>query len=309
MRSRLPRQPARPPRERPLAANRRQLGNPSAVWHRRLERKLSQFFSHRVFPRVPGIHLAYARQLERGLTVSEAEVPILGLAAPFHGCTALLVTDLHAGPFLAPRDLERTMDRLMSLEPDLVLLGGDFTSTRVADLERTAAALRRLSAPLGVFAVLGNHDHYTGDPAGVRRGLTDLGIRVLHNQVDLLRRAGASLALAGVDDLAEGDYELEAVLAEVPPAVPSILLSHNPDLFFDAADLGVSLVLAGHTHGGQIRLPRLPVLIRQSRFGFHEGCFVANGCQLVVSRGLGVVGLPLRLGCPPEAVLLTLRSA
>jgi predicted MPP superfamily phosphohydrolase len=217
------------------------------------------------------------------------------------------VTDIHAGPFLPPPVLLRTFDRLLTLCPELILLGGDLATSRVEEVRESSAAFRRLSAPLGVFAVLGNHDHYTGEVAGLRRCLEECGVRVLHNESVELRRAGASLLLAGIDDLHQGDPSLDRALEGFDGTRPSLLLSHNPDIFPEAARRGVSLVLSGHTHGGQVRIPGLPVLVRQSRLRLDEGRFAADGTEIVVSRGLGVVGIPLRLACPPEAVLLTLR--
>ena len=225
-------------------------------------------------------------------------------------------------------------------------------------------AFASLAAPLGVFAVLGNHDHYTGDPEGVRRRLEEANVRVLHNASVVLERSGARLDLAGIDDLYRGRPDLDAALASTclgpgraskgpgaadarqerrdgvsgaggansgasdansgaapvaERAVPSgrnagsrspvLLLSHNPDVFFDECRRGVSLVLSGHTHGGQIRFPGLPVLVRQRRFHLDEGRYAAGGAELIVSRGLGATGVPLRLACPPEAVLVRLHTA
>ena len=117
--------------------------------------------------------------------------------------------------------------------------------------------------------------------------------------------------LAGVDDLIMGRPDLDAALATVSPRpadAPIVLLSHNPDLFFEAASRGIPLVLSGHTHGGQVRLPGLPVLVRQSRYRLDEGRYLARGAEIVVSRGFGATGVPLRVLCPPEAVLLHLVS-
>jgi predicted MPP superfamily phosphohydrolase len=171
-------------------------------------------------------------------------------------------------------------------------------------MESHAEAFGLLHAPLGVFAVLGNHDHATGDPAGVIRRTEAYGIEVLHNRSVTLERAGQRLSLAGVDDCLMGAPDIGAALEGT--AAPVLLLSHNPDLFFEAARRGVALVLAGHTHGGQIRLRGLPVLFRQSRYRLDEGRFRTSGTELVVSRGLGAVGLPWRVACAPEAVLLHL---
>jgi predicted MPP superfamily phosphohydrolase len=299
--------PARDRLDRPAPARerRRALFHPKRGWFRRLERHASHRLARDVFPSIPWIHVPYDRHLRSHLTLSEAEIPIAGLPAPFDGLRVLFVSDLHAGPFVSPRALRETLLRLLAVEPDLVLLGGDLTTTRVEEITSHRGAFEALHAPLGVFAVLGNHDHYAGEPAVLRHEVERTGIRVLHNRAVRLCRDGARLDLAGVDDLLLGEPDLGAALASADR--PVILLSHNPDLFFAAARRGVSLTLAGHTHGGQVRLPGLPVLVRQSRYRLDQGRFRVGGSELVVSRGLGAVGVPWRLGCPPEGMLLVLR--
>ncbi len=300
----LPRDPLAPPLLTTFRP--RHLFNPATGWFRRAERRTNNTLSRHVFPRIAGIRWPYGRILERQLMASHAELALADLPEAFFGIRVLLLTDIHTGPFLSRQTLERTFVRLMDLRPDVILLGGDLATTCVAELERVMVCFRRLVAPLGVYAVLGNHDHYTGDPAAIRRLLAGVGIPLLDNTSTRLSRGGASLFLAGVDDLVEGEPRLDEALAGRPEQGPTLLLSHNPDIFPEAVQRRVSLVLSGHTHGGQIRVPGLPVLVRQSRFRFDEGCFRAGDSQLVVSRGLGATGLPLRIACPPEAVLLTL---
>jgi predicted MPP superfamily phosphohydrolase len=126
----------------------------------------------------------------------------------------------------------------------------------------------------------------------------------------VLEKSGSRLALAGIDDWNFGKPRLDRALDEarrLAPGAPVVLVSHNPDAFFDAAARGVALMLSGHTHGGQVRIPGRPVLVRMSRYRLDEGRYERSGAQLVVSRGLGVSGIPLRLFCPPEALLVTLR--
>jgi predicted MPP superfamily phosphohydrolase len=289
------------------AERRRPLFHPRRGWVRRFERFASHWLARELFPLVPGVHLPYDRQLRRQLTLSQADVSLAGLPRAFDGTRVLFLSDLHAGPFVSPRALRETVERLLALEPDLVLLGGDLVTSHAREIASHRRVFETLRAPLGVFAVLGNHDHYSREPERVRRTLDRSGIAVLHNRAVTLRRAGARLDLAGVDDLVLGDADLEAALAQTRP--PVVLLSHNPDLLFDAARHDVALMLSGHTHGGQIRIPGLPVLVRQSCYRLDEGRFRVNGTELIVSRGLGAVALPWRVGCPPEALLLRLRSA
>jgi len=291
----------------PATERRRPLFHPRRGWLRRLERAGSLFLSRVVYPRVPGIGLPYGRQLRRQLTLSEASIDLAGLPSSFDGVRLLLISDLHAGPFVSPAELLRATDRLAALRTDLILVVGDLITSRVTEIETHRAALARLEAPLGVFAVLGNHDHYSGQPEQVIERVRGLGIEVLHNRSVALERDGARLSLAGVDDALVGSPDLDAALRNCRP--PVVLLSHNPDLVFEAARRQVALMLAGHTHGGQIRLPGLPVLVRQSRYRLDHGRYRAGSTELVVSRGIGAVGLPLRLFCAPEAVLLTLRRS
>jgi predicted MPP superfamily phosphohydrolase len=303
------RPPARDDLERaaPARERRRALFHPKRGWLRRLERAASHWLSREVYHRVPWIHLPYDRQLCRRLTLSQAEIALERLPPAFDGLRVLFVSDLHAGPFVAPGVLVDTLSRLQAVEPDVILLGGDLTTSCARELCSHRVAFESLHAPLGVFAVLGNHDHYSHEPARLRALLEAVGITVLHNRSVTLRRNGARLDLAGVDDLLLGDPDLPAALESTRP--PVVLLSHNPDLFFEAARRGVALTLAGHTHGGQIRLPGLPVLVRQSRYRLDEGRYRSGDSELVVSRGLGAVGLPWRAACPPEAVLIRLRRA
>jgi predicted MPP superfamily phosphohydrolase len=243
--------------------------------------------------------------------LSDAVVHLPGLRPGLTGMKVLLLTDVHAGPFLRPAAVAEAVEKLAVLEPDLVLHGGDLATSRVDEVDEVLAALARLRGSLGTFAVLGNHDHYVENAAALRRKIEDAGIDVLHNRAVVLERAGARLVLAGVDDLLMGTPDLDAALAAAGPraaGTPVVLLSHNPDLFFDAAARGITLVLSGHTHGGQVRLPGLPVLVRQSRYRLDEGRYVSasRGAEIVVSRGFGATGVPLRLHCPPEAVLLQL---
>ncbi len=290
-----------PARARP---RKRHLFDPARGWFRRFERATSLFLSRNIYPRIPLLHRVYDRQLRHNLSLSEASISIAGLPAAFDGMRILLITDPHAGPFLGVDELAATFDRLVAHRPDLILLGGDMVTSRLCEFESHLAAWKQLRAPEGVYAVLGNHDHYTGKVPQLSRQIEAAGIRLLQNESVRLERGDDQLSLAGVDDLLRGEPDLDAALRETDG--PVILLSHNPDVFFDAVRRGVALMLSGHTHGGQIRLPGLGVLVRQSRYRLDEGRYRTGKSELLVSRGLGAVGLPWRLHCSPEAVLLTL---
>jgi predicted MPP superfamily phosphohydrolase len=256
--------------------------------------------------------LPYGAILSRRLTVEEAELRLPGLHPDLDGASLLFVSDVHAGPFLSPDDLAEVFDRLGSLEPDLVVHGGDLASTSFEEIEPHAGALRSLTGTLGTFGVLGNHDHYTRRPERVLAFLRTCGVHTLHNEAALVRRGEGRLLLAGIDDWNIGRPDLPRTIAAaraLDASAPIVLVSHNPDAFFEAARAGVAAVLSGHTHGGQVRIPGLPVLVRMSRYRLDEGLYASGGSTLVVSRGLGASGLPIRLGVAPEAARVTLRRA
>ena len=276
-------------------------------WFRGLERAASHHLSRNIYPRLPGLSWPYSRILSKHLPLSEVSIALRGWPRAFEGMRVLVVSDIHAGPFVSVGALEHAIDRLVALQPDLILVAGDLLTARVEEWAIHRDAFAKLRAPLGTFAVMGNHDHYTGDVEFVIKSAEAAGIRVLNNRSHDLIRDGEVLSLAGVDDLVAGRPDLDAALAGTTD--PVILVSHNPDLLFDAARRGVALMLSGHTHGGQVRLPGLPVLVRQSRYRLDEGRFEVGETQAIVTRGLGAVGVPLRFRCAPEALWLTLRSA
>lgn len=219
----------------------------------------------------------------------------------------LLISDIHvAGPDMPPSRLEGIVDRINALSPDAVLIAGDFISDkRVAtasySFDEIAYPLRRLRAPLGVFAVLGNHDHYV-DAAAARAALGRAGIRVLSNEAV---RAGP-LAIGGIDDDYTGQADLgrTVVAMQMAGGVP-VLLSHSPDPFRDLPD-DVPLMVAGHTHCGQISLPLIGPLATESRYGKRYACgrIDERGRTLVVGAGVGTSIVPLRIGAVPDMWLI-----
>jgi predicted MPP superfamily phosphohydrolase len=202
--------------------------------------------------------------------------------------------------------LADVLRRLMMLRPDVVAITGDVVEGRLDDLEGFLPALGTLTdAPLGAWYCLGNHDYFTRAPEAVLERLRAAGIRTLRNESTVVRGEGTEFVLGGIDDRTFGTQDWPRLLA--PHGPPHLLLAHQPDDFYDAERRGVALVLAGHTHGGQIRFPGLGPVVRKSVFCLDEGVYAHEGGMLVVSRGLGAVGLPWRAGALPEAVLLTVR--
>jgi hypothetical protein len=210
--------------------------------------------------------------------------------------------------------LRRFVARINDLEPDLIVITGDifdFDPEYVPDGCRELASLR---ARLGCFAVLGNHDVYTGAER-VAEGLADLtSIRLLRDEWAQIETGGTPLALAGFEDPGDGwskrlaeSGALEKLATDIPDDRPSILLAHRPSYFLHAAELGFPLVLSGHTHGGQVALPGSHHH-NPSRLISHwtRGIFAHGASTLYVNRGLGMAGLPLRINCPREIALLRL---
>ena len=222
---------------------------------------------------------------------------------------ALLISDIHvAGPDMPPSRLDAIVETMNGLEPDIVLIAGDLISdrrvaTRTYSLAEAVAPLARLRPRLGTFAVLGNHDHWR-NAAEARRALEAAGITVLDNEAV----TAGPLALGGLDDAFTRNDDLESTVAAVrrlPGA--RLLLSHSPDPFPDVpAD--IPLMLAGHTHCGQISLPLIGPVSTMSRHGRRYACGPVReeGKTLIVGSGLGTSLLPLRIGAPPEIWLIEL---
>lgn len=235
-------------------------------------------------------------------------VPIRLRSAALDGLRLALISDLHVGFFLDPDDLASLVERVSAARPDAVLLCGDLVNQFGEECEWLALGLKALRAPLGVFAVPGNHDYYADrNLRRWRRALESVGAQVLLNEGVRLERGGSTLWLAGVDDLREGTPDLLPALAGREPGEPAVLLSHHPDFFVEAARAGVDLTLAGHTHGGQVLLGgRTP--LRHTRHGFWSGRFERGGAQLYVGRGAGVSFLPVRRGAPPELPVIAIEA-
>jgi predicted MPP superfamily phosphohydrolase len=268
-----------------------------------LERNLDIVVSRFLYPRLGHVWHPYSWLLERRLGVADCEVSPIGWPAGSRHLRVLLLSDIHTGIFLKPEALAAIVRSLMTLQPDLVAVAGDLVTGHVSELDPFLDALAPLSeAPLGAWVCYGNHDYFGGDPAHLRRGLERIGLTMLRNESVKLTHAGSDVALGGIDDLVMGRPDWTALSKH--HGTPHLLLAHNPDHFYAAAAYGVPLVLSGHTHGGQIRLPNGPPIIRQSRFCLDEGAYAFRSSLLVVSRGLGCVGLPWRWGADPEAVLI-----
>ncbi|OFV95945.1 MAG: hypothetical protein A3F68_09350 [Acidobacteria bacterium RIFCSPLOWO2_12_FULL_54_10] len=235
---------------------------------------------------------------------SNLDIFLSGNSEQGDGLRAAQLSDVHHGLFVSLREVEHAVELINYKSPDLVLLTGDFVTRSWVHIEPVAKALGKLQANLGVFAVLGNHDHRT-DAGSIEHQLTGNGIQVLRNRHVVLQRERGGIGLAGVDDVWYS-CDLAKALKGMPQDIPRILLCHNPSIFLEAVREGIDFVASGHTHGGQVRVPGLNAMYNRP---FRSGLQRLSKTQIYVSRGIGRVVLPVRLGCPPEIPIFHLRSS
>ncbi len=253
------------------------------------------------------------------LKITRLDVPLRRLPSRFDGLRIVQLSDFHYDRYVDVRIITSAVQAANQLQPDLVVLTGDFVTQgpftgqydppSARDAEPCSQILSRLRSRLGIFAVLGNHDYYT-DPNMVAEILRSRGFHVLRNHSFAVEQEGSRLWIAGVNDVVAGADDLELALQKIPASETVVLLAHEPD-FADWVPPGrVDLQLSGHSHGGQIVLPvigppYLPPLARKYPWGLRQ----LGPLTLYTNRGVGTITLPLRFNCPPEITLFTLRSS
>jgi len=233
-----------------------------------------------------------------------------------NGFTIAVLSDFHYDPYFSIHPLRAAIAMVNRLRPDLIALTGDFVSVPLVGdeakgaltAEPCALLLRRMTARHGLWAVMGNHDDAT-DPAHVTHALQAENIQVLANQSEPIEQDGARFWLAGVNDVMSGTADLSKTVRRIPAGEAVILLAHEPDFADEASQYPIDLQLSGHSHGGQIRIPFLPPLyLPELAKKYIWGTYHVGPLTLHTSAGLGTVGIPMRLNCPPEITLLTLRQ-
>ncbi|MFI5399327.1 MAG: metallophosphoesterase [Candidatus Binatia bacterium] len=267
-----------------------------------------------------GVAFAYGYTVgQLRLRVRRFTLPLRHYPPSWNGLRIAQISDIHIGQNIDRAQLEGFVARVNSLEPDLICITGDIADSPTADLDSFLPVLARLHATYGVFAILGNHDHYAGADhvEAALRQLTPF--TVLRDQKTTIEVKGRLLHVVGLDDhgrdWARGKTtvpRLDAVLATVPADEPVLLLSHRPDVFPQAAARGVALTLAGHTHGGQIGVPWFDGRIRNlAEFitDFDRGLYERTASYLYVNCGLGVTGQRIRLNTPREILIIEVHSA
>jgi len=248
------------------------------------------------------------------LVVHEQTIQIDNWPPQLDGLRIAVLSDLHVdNRFITEKKLRTIVARTNQLQPDLIVILGDYIAGAGRTTERVepevfGPILKDFHAPLGVYSVLGNHDWwYSG--AKVRRALEQNGIKVLENETAKVDARGTSFWLAGLADLWTRPQRIADTVAAVPEGQPLIALTHNPDIF-PSVPQRVQLVLAGHTHGGQVRFPIIGPVISSSEYGdrWVQGHVFENNHHLFVTTGIGTSIVPVRFGLPPEIVILTLKS-
>ena len=272
-------------------------------------------------------------------TIERLDVPIANLPPELDGLRIAQLSDIHIGDYMPPAEIARAVDMANELRPDIAFVTGDFVSREGDPLDTCITELSRLRAPLGVFGCNGNHEIYAGVEDDAQRLFQEKGMRLLRAQGTVIEHNGARFNLLGVDyqrDHMVSGGSTGPMLQEIEHLIrrdmPNILLSHNPNSFRRAAQLGIELSLAGHTHGGQVKFEIVDHSVSPARLitPFVAGLYqlpMASGhgvtgdspvqaepgsaarSALYVNRGLGTFGFPVRIGVPPEITLLTLRRA
>jgi uncharacterized protein len=248
------------------------------------------------------------------LVVREQPIQVDNWPHELEGLRIAVLSDIHVDDwFIDDKKLRTIVERTNQLQPELIVILGDYMAsngnvTRRVEPERFGAILKDLHAPLGVYSVLGNHDWwYSG--VQVRRGLEKNGIQVLENEVIHFDARGTQLWLVGLADLWTRKQAVADTIEMVPEGKPFIALTHNPDIFPDVPQR-VPLLIAGHTHGGQVRLPLIGSVVESSDFGerYVKGHVIENNHHLFVTTGIGTSIVPVRFGVPPEIVVLTIKA-
>lgn len=244
-----------------------------------------------------------------GVAYAGRAYEIRELTLPFgHPLRVVQLSDIHAGIFMNREEMRRFADRVNALRPDLFVLTGDYITNSVEFLPGCLEEMARVRARYGTFAVLGNHEHWYTAIGEVRKVFRRSEIPLLVNSHRVIQTERGSFAVAGIDDLVFGEPDLKAALRGLDATVPSILLSHRPEIFSQAAARRIPLTLSGHYHGGQIKLklPGFSFSLADLRTPYPEGLFRIDDSRLYVSRGIGTTFTPIRLNVPPEITVLNL---
>ncbi len=259
----------------------------------------------------PAVALGFGIIKRKDLTIHEVALRFPNLHKDLQGLRLVQLSDIHMGSFYTARDLARAVDAANCLRADLMFVTGDLITDRFDPLDQCLLELKRLRAASGLWGCLGNHEMHANVEKYATQKAREMGLRFLRQEQEVLRFGGAKLNLVGVDHQKRDVPYLQHTAGLAVPDAFNLLLSHNPDVFPVAEKQGFALTVSGHTHGGQINLEVLG-----SNFNvvdlvtpFTKGTYHLNNSSLYVNSGLGTIGVPVRLGAPPEVTLITLCNS
>jgi len=257
--------------------------------------------------------VGYGSLIERtNFHTREIDIHIPNLPPDLEGLRIAQISDIHLSPFLTERQFARVIDSANELRPHLAAITGDLISTHGDPIDAAIRQLARLKTEAGVYGCMGNHDSYAGATDYIESEAARLGMRFLRGAAQPLKFGAATLNLAGQDyePKSKKPHYLAGAENFVLPGAVNILLQHNPDVFPTAVRKGYNLLLAGHTHGGQVTVEILDRAISPAFFftPFVYGLYRDGGASAYVTRGIGTIGIPARLGAPPELSLLRLTG-
>jgi predicted MPP superfamily phosphohydrolase len=237
-------------------------------------------------------------------------IPIDELPAELEGLRIVHLSDLHLGPYFKAGDIQRAVAIANEMQPDLAVITGDFILWSINNMYSCTEALKALRPRFGVYAVLGNHECFTGEPDLAEVIIENAGMVVLRNEAVPLSTQGKGLWLVGTDELWFHFDDLPKALSKVPKGAKTILLSHSPDIAHEAAYMSIDLVLSGHTHGGQFSLPVIGALmVPNEHTELVAGLYQIGGTRVYISKGVGAVTPPGRLFTRPDITLIILEKA
>ncbi|TAH50094.1 MAG: metallophosphoesterase [Chloroflexota bacterium] len=260
---------------------------------------------------VGALGIAYGYNVEpHRIQVERVALALPRLPGAFDGLTIAHLSDLHLGPYVSEEHLLRAVQMTNALKPDVIALTGDLVNSSWRFIQPCAEIISKFEAPLGVYAVLGNHDYWVGFLELMLQQMQKARVTLLRNQAIPLTRGGSTIYLVGIDDLLQRLANVRRALDRVPANACKIALMHEPDFADISAQAEIDLQLSGHSHGGQVRLPFIgPLVLPKYGKKYPMGLYrVGNFTRLYTTRGVGVLPPAVRFNCPPEITLLTLTT-
>jgi uncharacterized protein len=254
--------------------------------------------------------------------ITYKDVKINNLSRELNGTTITLFSDIHSGPFMDEDMMKEYCEVVNSLNSDIILIPGDITNSLKTEIHPFTKSFRDLKAKYGIYSTLGNHDYFS-NPDYIAKALSDESpIRMLRNETECINIKGKELCLIGIEDIGDSGGQKNAIIIDYLNStlekadkkyleLPKILLCHKPYIFGELPYNKVDLMLSGHTHGGQIvlfKFGKLNISIAATVSNYISGLYEGNGSSLYVSRGIGTVGMPMRLNCPAEVTQIKLKG-